>query len=108
MSFFLQNWMVQCSNVVCEIRYCKRMWLAAYRGLYQLGGFLPVWKSSCCSSWFLGKSEREGSVDWHPNRGFRADAPTLDRHEPNKLERTGPNLPFQILLMLISVLCFLV
>ena len=68
------------------------MWLAACWGLYKLRGFLSLWKSSCFSSWFLGKSEREGPVDWHPKRGFRADASTRNRPEPCKLGKTGPNL----------------
>jgi hypothetical protein len=70
-------------------RGCKRVWMAAYRGLYKSRSLLSLWDSSCCLVGFLVKFRRHGPLDWNSNRCLHSNNFTLYCHELHKLGKTG-------------------
>lgn len=73
----------------CMIRDCKRMWMAAYRGIHKPRSILCGWTSVGCIAWFCGTFKRQRSLDWNSGWLFCASKSSFHDHLFYRLEKTG-------------------
>lgn len=71
------------------IRYCKGMWMAAYRSLCQPRSILSMRNSGGCHPWFLVTFQRDRPVDRYTVRCFYSNSFADNRNKLHKLGETG-------------------
>lgn len=83
------TWLILMMHCKIIFRYCKRMWLAAYRCLRKPWSILLVWNSSRYCARVCAARRRTGPLDRYSLRGYRANSIACHCNKLYKLATAG-------------------